>query len=130
MAFGDGLQYRAAFAARIRKIVVAERRVSDHRDVMLRAPRHHRMLDRAFLQMVEHLVAGDLALACDIEKFVEIASIEIGNTPRADLAGADQLVERLDGLGERIAAAPMQEIAIEMIGLQPRQRTLARRDRT
>jgi hypothetical protein len=30
------------------------------------------VLDRALLQMIEHLVAGDLALARDIEQFVEI----------------------------------------------------------
>ena len=30
------------------------------------------MLDRAFLQMIEHLVAGDLALAGNIKHFIEI----------------------------------------------------------
>ena len=48
---------------RRRKIVVAERRIGDDGDAVPLAPRDHRVLDRALLQMIEHLVAGDLALA-------------------------------------------------------------------
>ena len=51
---------------------MAERRIGDDGDAVLLAPRDHRVLDRALLQMIEHLVAGDLALARDIEQFVEI----------------------------------------------------------
>ena len=65
----------------LRKIVVAERRVGDHRDAMLLAPRDHRVLDRALLQMIEHLIAGDLALAGDGEHFVEIVGVEIADAP-------------------------------------------------
>ena len=69
---GDGLQHLAALAARGRKIIMSERRIGDDGDTVLLAPRDDRVLDRALLQMVEHLVAGDLALARDIEQFVEI----------------------------------------------------------
>ena len=57
------LQHRARLALRSRKIIVTERRIGHHRSAVLPAPRNHRVLDRALLQMIEHLVAGDLALA-------------------------------------------------------------------
>ena len=60
------------------------------------------MLDRAFLQMIEHLVAGDLALAGDRQHLVEIVGIEIADAPAADFAGADQLLERRDRFRQRI----------------------------
>ena len=67
---------------------MAERRIGDDGDAMPLAPRDHRVLDRAFLQMIEHLVAGDLALARDIEQFVEIVGVEIADAPGADLSAA------------------------------------------
>ena len=84
MARGDALQDFAALAAGIRKIVVAERRIGDHGDAVFGAPRDHRVFDRAPLQVIEHLVAGDPSLACDFENFVEIVGIEIGNAPGTD----------------------------------------------
>src|SRR6202453_2281508 len=51
--FDNGLQYRAAGARRLGKIVVTKRRIGNHRDAMLRAPWNHRVLDRALLQMIE-----------------------------------------------------------------------------
>ena len=36
------------------------------------------MLDRALLQMIEHLIARDAAFAGDVENFVEIVGVEIG----------------------------------------------------
>ena len=72
MGLRDRLQHLAALAARRRKIIMSERRIGDDGDTVSFAPRDHRVLDRALLQMIEHLVAGDLALARDIEQFVEI----------------------------------------------------------
>ena len=104
---------------------MAERRIGDDGNAVLLAPRDHRVLDRAFLQMIEHLVAGDLALARDRQQFVEIVGVEIADAPGADFSGSDQFVERRHRLLERIGAAPVQQIAIELVGLQPLQRTLA-----
>ena len=61
---------------------MTERRIGDYRDAVLRAPRNNRVLDRAFLQMIEHLVAGDLPFTRDVEKFVEIVGVEIAKRPR------------------------------------------------
>ena len=79
--FGDRLQHLARLAARRRKIIVTERRIGDDRDAVLLAPRDHRVLDGALLQMIEHLVAGDLALAGDRQQFVEIVGVEIADAP-------------------------------------------------
>ena len=88
MRVGDFLQQLSRLAARRRKIIVAERRIGDHRDAVLLAPRDHRMLDRAFLQMIEHLVAGDPAFAGDRLQFIEIVAVEIADAPASDLSGA------------------------------------------
>ena len=86
------------------------------------------MLDGALLQMIEHLIAGDLALAGNIKHFIEIVAIEIADAPGADFAGADQFLERGNGFRQRIRSAPVQQITIEPVGFQPLQRTLAGRD--
>ncbi|KAG5722849.1 hypothetical protein E4T56_gene18718, partial [Termitomyces sp. T112] len=91
---------------RRRKIVVSERRIGDDGNAMLLAPGHDRMRDGALLQVIEHLVAGDPALAADREQFVQIVGVEIADAPGADLACRDQLLEGRDGVLKRIGAAP------------------------
>src|SRR6202044_1954448 len=86
MRFRKGLQHLSGLAARRWEIIVAERRIGDHRDAVLPAPWDHRMLDGAFLQMIEHLVAGDLALAGHRQQLTEITAIEIADAPTADFA--------------------------------------------
>src|SRR5207302_5871795 len=81
MRVRDRLQRFARLAVRRGKIIVAERRIGDDRDAVALAPRDHAMLDRAFLQMIEHLIAGDLAPARDREQFVEIVGVEIADAP-------------------------------------------------
>ena len=75
--------------------------------------------------MIEHLIAGDPALARHSENLIEIISVEIADAPCADLAGVCEFIERRNGFRERIRSAPMQQIAIEPIGLQSFQRALA-----
>src|SRR5260370_30693543 len=76
---------------------------------------------------MERLVAGDPPLPGARQHFTEIVGIEIADAPAADFPGAHQLLERSDGFRQRIRPTPMQQIAIEPVGFQPRQRTLARR---
>src|ERR1700751_3541471 len=63
MRLGDPRQPVAALALGRWKIVGTERRIGDDGNAMLLAPWNHRMLDGPRLQMIEHLIAGDLALA-------------------------------------------------------------------
>ena len=48
---------------------------------MLLAPWEHRVFDRAFLQVIEHLVAGDTALAGDRQHLFEVVGVEIADAP-------------------------------------------------
>ena len=54
---------------------MTERRIGDDGDVVFGAPRNHRMLDRALLQMVKNLVAGDFSFARDLKEFIQIVGI-------------------------------------------------------
>ena len=81
MSLGDRLQHLTRLAVRSRKIIVTERRIGDHRDAVLLAPRNHRVLDRALLQVIQHLIAGDLALAGNRQHLVEIVGVEIADAP-------------------------------------------------
>src|SRR5712691_10701668 len=109
---------------------MAEWRIGDDSNTMLLTPRDHGVFDRALLHMIEHLVASDLALARDRKQLTEIVAVEIADAPGTDFSGSDQFIERRNRLLERIGAAPMQQVAIEVIGLQPLQRPLAGGDGT
>ena len=81
MIFRNGLEHLPRTAACRGKVIVAERRIGHHGGTMLLAPRNYRVLDRALLQMIKHLVAGDPALAGDIKHFIEVVGIEIADAP-------------------------------------------------
>src|SRR6478735_2182270 len=80
------LQRLAGVTVRRRKIIVAERRIGDDGNAVALAPRDHPVFDRALLQMIEHLVAGDLALARDRQQFAEIVGVEIADAPGGDFS--------------------------------------------
>jgi len=74
--------------------------------------------------VIQHLIARDAIVACHGQCVVEIVLVEVAHAPRANLAGALQLVERGERLLERIFAAPVQQVAVEMIGTQTRKRSI------
>ncbi|MGX1320954.1 hypothetical protein AB7M17_004407 [Bradyrhizobium sp. USDA 377] len=61
--FRNAREHGAALAVARWKIIVTERRIGDDSNAVLLAPRDHRMLDGAFLEMIEHLIAGDASFA-------------------------------------------------------------------
>ena len=75
------------------------------------------VLDRPFLQVVKHLIAGRQPGTRDRGRLLEIVDVEIAHAPGANLAARAQLLERGQGLRERMSAAPMQQIAIEPVRL-------------
>src|ERR1041385_9152997 len=123
-ALGDGRELGLA------KPAAAERAVRDDGNPVLLAPRDHAVLDRALVEVVEDLVARDLAGAGNRERLVEVVVVEVRHAPRADLALGDELVERAERLGEWVRAAPVEEVKIDVIGAQPAQARLARLLRT
>ncbi len=88
------------------------------------------MLDVALGEVVEHLVARDLAGPGDLERAFELALVEVADAPCPYLAVRAQLPERIDRVGERMIAGPVQQVAIDAIGAQPLQASFARADRT
>ena len=74
------------------------------------------MLDRAFLQMVEDLVACNSVRTCDVQRIIEIGNVEIAHTPGEDLARTDKLLEAGESFAQWDPAAPVEQIAVEAIG--------------
>ncbi len=87
------------------------------------------MFDAALLEVVEHLVAGDASGAGDVQRLLQVRRVEIADPPGEDLAVFDQGLEGGDGVLQFEAPAPVQQVAVEPIGLQPLERGLAGGDR-
>ena len=122
-------QHAAARACRRRKIARAERAIGGDRHPVPRAPGQHGMFDRALPQMIQHLIARDPPGTAGPRDVLQRRHIEIADAPGQDLAVRRQPLEPRHGVRNRMRARPMQQIAIQPVGAQPRQRRLARADR-
>src|SRR5271163_1299832 len=80
--------------------------------------------------MIEHLIAGETPFTGYRQNLVEVADVEIADAPAEDLAVAAQLFESRDRLGERMRAAPMQQVAIQPVCAQACERAFARDPRS
>jgi hypothetical protein len=83
---GDLGEHASSLRTLVGKAPVAERAVGDDRRIVTFAPRDDFMLDRPFLEMVEDLVAGDLARTGEIKRLIEIGNVEVADAPGEDLA--------------------------------------------
>src|SRR5262249_11688338 len=113
MSVGNPLQHLPSLAARRRKFIVTERRIGNNGNAVLPAPWDDRVFDRALFKMIEHLIAGELALTCNVQNFAEIVAIEIADAPGSDFSRALKLLERSDRVCKWIRSAPVKQIAIE-----------------
>jgi hypothetical protein len=109
----------------IRPVTAAERRVGDDRDSMLAAERQLVLLDGAFAQIVEHLVARDRLAFEGRLRLLEVGDVEVAHAERADLAVGDELLQRAHRLAQRHAAAPVEQIAIQVARPEPLERRFA-----
>ena len=75
-------------------------------------------------EVVQHLI-GRAGPPADRDQLRHVRRIEIAHPPMADLAGPLQGLHRLDGLGQRHPAAPMEQVKVETVGVQPAQALLA-----
>ncbi len=103
---------------------LVHRAIGHRRHVAALHPGQKVVLNAAAVQVVQDLIggAGAAARAC---QFLHVGDIEVGDAPMADLAGRDQRLHRLHRLGEWHAAAPVQQIEVEPVGVQPLQALLA-----
>src|SRR5215208_4334155 len=96
-----------------------DRRIGHQRNLPLPQPWNEALFDAAARQVVEHLIGCDRLAARKHDELFHVVGIEIADAPAAYFSGLDQRSKARDGFGKRHAAAPMQQIKIETIGLQP-----------
>ena len=110
--------------ARGRKPPLLDRAIRHRRHMTLRHGGQKVEFDPAPRQIIEDLIRG-AAFPARGEKLSHVLGVEVAHSPMADLAGAAQGFEGLDGLGERHFAAPMQEIEVDTVRAEPPQAALA-----
>ena len=110
---------------------MAERATAGNGNAMLLAPRQHCVLDAPLLQVIEHLVAGEPALACtaDRRSLFEVGDVEIADAPGEYLTGPLKVIKPGDRLFERVGATPVPQVAVEPVGIETGQGRLARQPR-
>jgi hypothetical protein len=77
------------------------------------------VLDPALLEVIEDLVAGDLTVAGNRARRLELMDVEVADAPRQDLARLLKLLEGGDRVLERMLAGPVQEIRVQPVGPEP-----------
>src|SRR5579864_8405 len=103
-----------------------KRAVSYHGYAMLFAPWQHMVFDGSLFQMIENLIARHAVFASDGRDFFKIWHVEVAHAPGNDLSLLLQLLESANRTLQRMRSAPMQEIAIQTIGLETSKGVLAR----
>src|ERR1700733_9619685 len=79
----DRAQHAAGGSMQARKSArVAERAVTDDGDAMPFAPGKDGMLNRAFSQVIQDLVACDAGRANEVPELIEVANVEVAHSPR------------------------------------------------
>src|SRR5215813_4850397 len=106
MRFRNLVQDTAAGGLGSGKSSMTERAVSSHRDIMLFTPGQHVVLDGSLLQVVQHLVTNNAALASNGPSLFKIVHIEVAHAPGEDLSRASKLFESREGFLQRKLAAP------------------------
>ena len=61
----------------------------------------------------------------DRERLLEIADVEVADAPGPDLPRSLELLERAEGVLERMRPRPVEQVAVEPVGLEARQALLA-----
>jgi hypothetical protein len=119
MGVGDSFQHAAALWVDVRKVPMAERAITDNCGVMPFTPWENKMFNRALLKMVENLVAGETALIGDLLRFSKVGHIEVAHAPGEDLSLALKLLKRRNGVLQWVVAAPVEEVAVQPVSLEP-----------
>ena len=95
-----------------------DRRIRHQRNAMLAHPRREVPLDAAAREGIEHLIGRHGRAAFERVPFVHFIEIQVAHAVLADFSVGPQAVEGLQRFGEWHAAAPVQQVEVEKIGLQ------------
>ena len=72
----------------------------------------------AFAQRVVDLVDRAVLAVRRRQQLLHVVDVEVADAPVPDATVGDELLERLDGLAQRVLPAPMQQVEIEMLQTQ------------
>jgi len=122
---GDLPQHLASLRLRLRKVPRAEGAVAHDGHLVLHAPGKDLRLDVPRAQVVQHLVARDAPRAGDGQGLLQVVHVEVAQAPAPDLPLPDQLLERGEGVLQRVLSRPVQEVAVQVVRPQPPQARLA-----
>ena len=116
VAGGDALQRRVA-----EEPALLDRRVGHDRQLAALAPRQEVELDSPAREVVEDLIGRHRVAARQGDELDQVGRVEVADAPVADQPGALQLAERPDVVRQRHRAAPVQEVEVEVVRVQPLQ---------
>jgi hypothetical protein len=97
---------------------------------MFLTPWHNGVLNSTFFQVIKNLIAGEMTFLSDLPCFFQIRNIEVAHAPGKNHSITLQLIEGRYRFLERILTAPVQEIAIQSVRLEPNQGPLASLNRS
>src|ERR1700727_737349 len=83
------------------------------------------MFDRAFLQMIEYLIADNARFAGNLQCLFKIRYVEVAHAIGKYLALCTEGLKRRKRVFQRMRAAPVQQVAIQPVGLEVGKRSLA-----
>src|ERR1700721_1872377 len=83
------------------------------------------MVYRAFLQMIEHLVADHARFAGNLPCLFKIRHVEVAHAIGEYFALVTERVESRKRVFQRMRSAPVQQVAIQPVGLEMGERSLA-----
>ena len=83
------------------------------------------MFDRAFLQMIEYLIADNARFAGNLLSLFKIRHVEIAQAIGEYFALLAERVESRKRVLQRMRSAPVQQVAIQPISLEVSERSLA-----
>src|SRR6201996_9024085 len=102
--------------------------VSHHSHFVFLTPGNDSMFNGPLLEVIKDLVTGEQTFAGDAPDFFQIIDVKIAHPPGEYFSLVTQLLEGGDRLLQRMAPTPVQEVAIQAVGLKAKQRLLTRFD--
>ena len=69
-------------------------------------------------QVVKDLIGGAVRRAFEREQFFHVSDVEIAYAPTANFSALYELLESFHGVVQRNFSAPMEQIEIEVIGVE------------
>ena len=114
------LEEAAAKRSRLR-----ERAVGHECHVVVAHPGQEVVLDSARAGVVEHLVHLAVASLGNAPEFLHVVRVEVRDAPGADLALLHELLHAADGLAQGHAAAPVEQVEVEVVAAEGLERVVA-----